>query len=243
MNTHSLLELQEVSAMAGGRVRLYPMSLAVAAGEIVTLIGPNGSGKSTMLALMASELKPSSGRVLLGGQDAAHLSVTARARLRSVLVQETAVAFPFTAREVISWGRTPWQRTPSASDDDSILRAVVHEHELEGLVDRPVNALSGGERKRVHIARVIAQQAPLILLDEADAELDLLGRKLLDGIILSHVRSGGAAVIVTHDARRLAPITDRVVLMSGGRMQHAGTPGDVLTSANLSSAFGASLTW
>ncbi|MCX6431450.1 MAG: ABC transporter ATP-binding protein, partial [Actinobacteria bacterium] len=105
--------------------------------------------------------------------------------------------------------------------------------------DRPVTALSGAERKRVHIARVIAQRSPLLLLDEADADLDLVGRRTLDDLVSDHVRSGGTAVVVSHDVTRMAHVCDHAVLLSDGRVHADGPRDEVLTQHQLSAAFDA----
>ena len=232
------IELRGASARSGSIVRLHPCSLAVPVGTVTAVIGPNGSGKSTLLALMASEIVPFDGSVLLEGDDIHRLDLTLRARRRAVLTQETAVSFPFTVRQVVSWGRIPWRGTERASDDDAIIDAAIAAQGLSALVDRPVTALSGGERKRVHIARVVAQQAGVLLLDEADADLDLVGRRIVDDLVVTHARRGGTAVVVSHDVSRLARVCDQIVLMSRGRVHAVGTPSEVLTEQRLSEAFG-----
>lgn len=235
----AVLELREASRVAGSRVRLHPTSLVISAGTVTGVIGRNGSGKSTMIELMSSELAPSHGSVLINGDDASGLSLVERARRRAIVSQETTLAFPFSVREVVAWGRTPWRRTEHASQDDAIVASAISAQGLDELADRTVTELSGGERKRVHLARVVAQQTPLLLLDEADSDLDLVGRRVLDDLVLAHARSGRTAIIVSHDVNRLLKVCDRFIVMRGGQIHAEGSPADVLTAAILTEAFDA----
>ncbi len=231
------IALREVSAVTDQRVRLHRTTLEVERGTVTGLIGRNGSGKSTMLALIASELQPTTGTVLINGDDIHALSLTERARRRAILTQETTVSFAFTVREVVGWGRTPWQHTDRAADNERVVREAITSQGLDELVDRPVTSLSGGERKRVHIARVLAQQADVLLLDEADSDLDLIGRRVVDDLVVEHARRGHTAVVVSHDLSRLARVCDRFILMHAGRVYALGTPDEVLTDEVLSAAF------
>ena len=235
----AVLELREAARATGARVRLHPTSLVIAAGTVTGVIGRNGSGKSTMLELMSSELAPSHGSVLIDGDDASGLSLVERARRRAIVSQETTIAFPFSVREVVSWGRTPWRGTEHASHDDAIVARAISSQGLDELADRTVTELSGGERKRVHLARVVAQQSPLLLLDEADSDLDLVGRRVLDDLVVEHARSGRTAIIVSHDVNRLTRVCDRFIVMRAGRIHAQGTPTQVLTASVLSEAFDA----
>ena len=235
----AVLELRAASRVSGDRVRLHPTSLLIESGTVTGVIGRNGSGKSTMLQLMSSELAPSHGTVLIDGDDATGLSLVERARRRAILGQETTIAFPFTAREVVAWGRTPWRGTEQASDDDAVVADAIAAQGLADLADRPVTELSGGERKRVHLARVVAQRSPLLLLDEADSDLDLVGRRVLDDLVAAHARSGRTAIVVSHDVNRLARVCDRFIVMRGGHVHAEGTAVEVLTAPTLSAAFDA----
>lgn len=233
------VELRDVSVTTGGRVRLHPTSLQISTGTVTGVIGRNGSGKSTMLEVMSSELTPTSGSVLLFGDDASSLSLVERARRRAILSQETMLAFPFTVREVVSWGRTPWRGTDRSVDDDTMIASAMAQQGVDALSGRAVTELSGGERKRVHLARVVAQDCPLLILDEADSDLDLLGRRVIDDVVAAHARSGSTAVVVSHDVNRLARFCDAFVVMADGRIQAHGATHDVLTEPILSEAFGA----
>ncbi|MDO8308290.1 MAG: ATP-binding cassette domain-containing protein [Actinomycetota bacterium] len=233
------LALVAASVRTHGRDRLQPTTLEFAAGSVTAVIGRNGSGKSTLLSLLAWELHPSSGSVHVLGDDAASLGLVELARRRAILTQDSTVSFPFTVGEVVGWGRFPWRSTERAADDDAVIMASIEAQGLMDLVDRPVTALSGGERKRVHLARVLAQQTPILLLDEADSDLDLVGRRVIDDLVLDHSRRGDTTIVVSHDVDRMARVCDRFVLMREGRVHAAGPPDEVLRPGLLSETFGA----
>lgn len=230
--------LDDVSAVTHGRVRLTRTSLTIPDGTITALIGPNGSGKSTLLSLIAGELAPSTGTVHLSGAALAGLSPTALARRRAVLEQSATVTFPFTVADVVSWGRHAWRGTPEAEHDTDVIEECLASQDLTALRDRRITELSGGERRRAQIARILAQRAPLVLFDEADAELDLVGRRHLDDVMRSHRDAGGTVIVTSHDVTRLARISDLVILLSGGTVLASGNPDTVLTTEMLTAAFG-----
>ena len=218
--------------------RLEAVGVSVAAGEVHALVGPNGSGKSTLLAVLAGDLAPNSGSVLIDGTEWSRIGAREAARRRALLAQETPLAFPFTVREVVSWGRLPWRGTDAATEDDSVVAEVIAEHDLGALLDRPVTALSGGERARVHLARVLAQRAPVLLLDEADAALDLAGQAHLDAAVRRRREAGDAIVIVGHDLGRLAALADSATLLAHGRVVGQGRASTTLTAEALTRAYG-----
>lgn len=224
-------------------VRLARTTVAFRPGTVTAVLGRNGSGKSTLLGLLSGELVPDSGSIEIDGADITGLDARARARQRALLGQERQVSFGFTVEEVVSWGRTPWQGTPQAQDDEAIVNEVIEEHGLSAVRTRPVTMLSGGERTRVHLARVMAQRAPLLLLDEADADLDVVGRHDLDARIRAHADAGGAVIVVSHDVARMRHVCDDVVLLQGGRVVAYGRAAEVMTPAVLRGAFGIDIPW
>lgn len=218
--------------------RLEGVSISVEAGEIHALVGPNGSGKSTLLAVLAGDLSPDTGTVLLEGESWSRTSAREAARRRALLAQETPLAFPFTVREVVGWGRLPWRGTDAMASDDEVIAEVIAQHGLNALVDRPVTSLSGGERARVHLARVLAQRAPVLLLDEADAALDLAGQAHLDAAVRRRREAGDAIVIVGHDLGRLAALADSATLLARGCVVGQGSANTTLTAEALTHAYG-----
>lgn len=243
MSTQTIrLSASAVSLNANGHDRLRDVTCDVRSGRIHALVGPNGSGKSTLLAVLGGELTPTTGRVLVDGREWSGITAREGGRLRALLAQETPLAFPFTVREVIGWGRLPWRGVPDAEPDDDVLAEVIRDHDLQPLMDRAVPSLSGGERARVHLARVLAQRAPILLLDEADAALDLAGQAHLDAAIRRRRDAGDAIVIVGHDLGRLAALADDVTVLAKGRVVAHGTPGTTLTAQTLSTAYGVPVT-
>jgi iron complex transport system ATP-binding protein len=238
MTSTPAAELIGASVPAGDRFRLQQTDLRIRGGVVTAVIGRNGSGKSTLLGVLSGELAPGAGSARIGGHDVRELSTVELARRRALLTQETQVSFGFTVADVVGWGRTPWRGTPSAGDDSRAVDDAIAAQGLDDLRHRAVTSLSGGERKRVHIARVLAQDTGLLLLDEADSDLDLVGRRNLDTLVAEQAARGRAAVVVTHDVTRISHICDDVVLMSAGRVHASGPRSEVLTQPLLSAAFG-----
>ena len=223
------------------RARLETVDITVGAGEVHALIGPNGSGKSTLLAVLAGDLVPDAGTVAIDGQAVTQRDARTWARRRAVLAQETPMAFPFSVRDVVAWGRLPWRGTPQQADDDTIITSLIDEQGLSDVLERPVTSLSGGERARVHLARVLAQRAPVLLLDEADAALDLAGQAHLDDAVRRRRDAGDAIVIVGHDIGRLAAVADSATLLARGCVVAQGSADDTLRAETLTQAYGVSV--
>lgn len=218
--------------------RLDGVNVSVGSGQVHALVGPNGSGKSTLLAVLAGDLVPDAGTVLLDGRPWSRMAARDAARRRALLAQDTPLAFPFTVRDVVGWGRLPWRGSDAAAEDDAIVAEVIADQDLSDLLDRPVTSLSGGERARVHLARVLAQRAPVLLLDEADAALDLAGQAHLDSAIRRRRDAGDAIVIVGHDLGRLAALADSATLLARGRTVAEGPAESTLAADALTRAYG-----
>jgi iron complex transport system ATP-binding protein len=238
--TSPALRVDKVSVHSGDRLRLAEVSLDVAEGEVVGLIGPNGSGKSTLMGVLSGEITPTSGAIALAGAPIYGMDSLTRARTRAVLGQDNPSIFSFTVREVVSWGRHCWRGRNEANDDATIIAESMAAFDVAGLADRVLTQLSGGERARVHLARVAAQQAPILLLDEADSHLDLVGRAHVDALINSHRGRGGTCIVISHDLPRLASVADRIVLLSGGSMLGVGKPAEIFTASWIARAYGLS---
>ena len=235
---HVALRIDKVSVRSGDRARLAGVSLDIAKGEVVGLIGPNGSGKSTLLGVISGELVPTSGDVALAGTPLYGMDPLTRARTRAVLGQDNPSIFSFRVQEVVSWGRHCWRGRQEAADDESIISESMAAFDVTGLAERVLTQLSGGERARVHLARVAAQRAPILLLDEADSHLDLVGRAHVDALVNSHRARGGTCIVISHDLPRLAAVADRVVLLTGGAVLTSGTPAEVFTARWIAGAYG-----
>jgi iron complex transport system ATP-binding protein len=221
------LELRQAEYAPRGRTRLHATSLTISPASITAIVGRNGAGKSTLLALMAAEVRPTSGSVFIDGESADSLSAQSLAQRRALLTQDQAVSFSFTVRDVVSWGRHCWAGTSHAQHDDQIIDSTMNDQGVAHLSTRLVTELSGGERQRVHVARVRAQRAPVLLLDEADAALDLEGRHHLVSTVREEALSGTAVVMVSHDVHRMFTCADRMLVVDGGRVVMDSSPASI----------------
>ncbi|MBN6191033.1 heme ABC transporter ATP-binding protein [Aneurinibacillus sp. BA2021] len=221
-----------------GRTILHDASIDVHAGEVHALVGPNGAGKSTLFGVLAGDVAPASGEVLLDGRPLRDLRPRALAQQRAVLLQENTVTFPFTAEQVVRMGRTPWARTPAADDDDRIVADAMTQTEVTALGPRAVPSLSGGERARVALARVIAQSTGVLLLDEPTAALDLKHHEDVMRLLRARATEGAAVAIVLHDLNAALAYADRVTLLADGRVTASGAPAEVLTASRIERVYG-----
>nr|WP_198428920.1 heme ABC transporter ATP-binding protein [Nocardia bovistercoris] len=223
------LERHGPSKTRGRRV-LDAVDFEVVAGQVVALVGPNGAGKSTLLAALAGELTPSEGSIELDGAPLTHWTPLDMARRRAVLPQSHTVGFPFTAREVVAMGRAPWARTTRADRDEEAVDAALTAADVRHLAARPFPTLSGGERARVALARVLAQDTTTLLLDEPTAALDLGHQESVLTLATARAAAGAAVVVVLHDLGIAAAYADRVAVLDEGRIAADGPPREVLTT-------------
>lgn len=173
MPAEALLSATGITVVMGEKTLLNDVSVVARRGEVLGLIGPNGAGKSTLLSVLSGDLIPFSGSVSICGYDPVQASVLELAKSRSVMLQDVSVSFAFLVRDVVSMGRRPWARTDQSARDDAIIDAALAATEVSHLSDRDIMTLSGGERARVALSRVLAQQTPVVLLDEPTAALDI----------------------------------------------------------------------
>lgn len=220
---------------------LRDVSFAVGANEVVYVLGPNGCGKSTLFNCLSGVYAPQGGRVLLDGNDLTHMAARRRARHIGLVPQNHAAAFAYSARDMVLMGRAPHLglfETPGRVDvkaADAALAAVGLSH----LAARPFNELSGGERRLVTIARGLAQESDLLLLDEPDAYLDPKNQHLAQETIVALARQGRSFLISSHSPNNALLYGDRVLLLEDGRVAADGPPDAVLTAEALSAAYGA----
>lgn len=234
------LELTGVAAGYGPRPVLEGIDLALDAGQVTVLLGRNGSGKSTLLKVAAGVLRPSAGRVTLEGSDLATRSPREAARSIAGVAQEETVDFPYTVRDVVSLGRNPHSGpfARESTQDRAAIDAAIAALDLGALADRPLPALSGGERRRAFLARALAQEPTVLLLDEPTAHLDLGHEAALLTVVRTLARTRGVAVcLALHDLNLVGLVADRAVLLAGGRIVAAGAPDEVLVADTLSTAF------
>ena len=236
------LTAEDIAVARGGRTLLDGVSLRLEPGRLTAILGPNGAGKSTLLKAMAGDVRPTRGRVRLDGRDIAGLSPAALAARLAVLPQEVEAAFPFPAREVVGWGARSLH--PEAAD--RVVADALDAVEAHALADRPVTRLSGGERRRVHLARALAQawaiqrsgRAPVLLLDEPTTALDPRHQHLVLRIAADLAAGGAAVAAVLHDLDLAARYADTLVVMHAARIVDRGPPGAVLTADLLRRVYG-----
>jgi iron complex transport system ATP-binding protein len=219
-------------AYRGAAPALDGVSFAARSGEFVGLLGPNGAGKSTLVRLAAGLLGPQRGEVRLAGLDPFSAPRRSVARLCALVPQEPRVAWPFTVREAVTMGRAPRQGllAVSTSLDRGAVEGALEACDLVHLADRRLDALSGGERRRVFFARALAQEPRVLLLDEPTAFLDLGHQVAAMRMAQVAARAGLCVVAVLHDLNLAAAACDRVVVLSRGRVVADGPPRDVLSA-------------
>ncbi|MEU1674861.1 heme ABC transporter ATP-binding protein [Streptomyces roseifaciens] len=230
-------EARALHVRLAGRTVLDGVDIRVAAGEVLALVGPNGAGKSTLLAALAHDLPAAAGEVRIDGEPAAAWTAAELAVRRAVLPQSAELSFPFPVEEVVRMGRAPWAGTPAEDEDDEAVRAAMAAAEVAGFASRPFAALSGGERARVALARVLAQRTPLLLLDEPTAALDLRHQELVLRICRERAAAGAAVVVVLHDLGLAGAYADRVAVLHGGRIAAEGPPARVFAAELLSRVY------
>lgn len=232
----TLAEAAGLRVRLGSRDVLQGLSVTVRAGEVLALVGPNGAGKSTLLGALAADLSAAEGVVRIHGRPAGEWTAPELALRRAVLPQSAALSFPFTVEEVVRMGRAPHAAASPAEDDLAVAEAMALT-EVTDFAVRPFSALSGGERARVALARVLAQRAPLLLLDEPTAALDLKHQELVLRVCRERARAGEAVVVVLHDLGLAAAYAHRVAILRAGRVAADGPPGEVFSEGLLSEVY------
>jgi iron complex transport system ATP-binding protein len=237
-----MLEANEITVNYGARLAVSAVSLRLNAGEVTAIIGPNGAGKSTMLRTLNGGLESAAGEILLDGQALRAYSRRAIANRIAVVAQEADLRFPVTVFEFVLGGRYAWASTSGwgweTSRDVEVALEVLRETQLEELSSRLMNELSGGERQRAVLARALATEAAILLLDEPTANLDLAHQATILALVRSRCdRRGTAALVVTHDINLAAEFSNHILLMKDGRSIAFGEPDEVLTPELLKELF------
>lgn len=232
----ALIVATKVSYEVDGAALLRSIDLEVAPGELVAVIGPNGAGKSTLVGVLAGDLAATGGEVYVGGDNVNELAVGELAQLRAVLGQHRVENIPFTVADIVAMGVHPTGL--GGSDASSAVAAAMTAMEVSGLANRVVASLSGGEHTRVQLARVLAQDTPLLILDEPLAALDVAHQERVMAQLQSIAAGGKGVLAVLHDLNAAAAYADRFVLMRDGAVEVDGPSAIVLDAAVLSDVYG-----
>lgn len=234
------LRCEQVSFAYGAVEVLSAISCEVAAGEILGLLGPNGSGKSTLMRLLSGVRAPQAGRVMYDSRDVRTYSRDELARAIAVVPQETAIELPFSVLEVVLMGRSPYLGTFGfeSAHDLAVAQHAMEQTGVAELATREVHALSGGERQRVILARALAQEPRVLLLDEPTAFLDIKHQVAVYDLMKQLSREQGLAVVaILHDLNLAALYCDRLLLLKSGHTFCQGTPEEVLTYVNIKAVY------
>lgn len=234
------LEIRDLKYSYNKYPVLDGIELDVREGEILGILGPNGCGKTTLLKNLNKNLSPMGGCIMLDGTDLDTLAKRDIAKTVAVVPQTNEIRFSFTAREIVSMGRMPFQRTMEGEsrEDAKIVDEAIEKVGLTHLAGRHINTMSGGERQRVMIARALAQTPKILLMDEPTLHLDINTQlEALDLIYELSKKSGLTVVIVSHDLPMVAKYCDRIAMIHDHKVMCCGTPEEVLTPENMKIVF------
>jgi iron complex transport system ATP-binding protein len=239
MTDAALVTARDVNVTLAGRLVLRDVSLALSSGHLVALVGPNGAGKTTLLRALAG-LVPSNGVIHVRGDALSSLSLRERARRFAYLPQGHVVHWPLPARDIVALGRYPHGATDparlTARDAEAVLRAMQAADVVE-FSERRVTELSGGERSRVALARVLAVEAPVILADEPTSSLDPRHQIDVMKTLRQAADKGALVMVVTHDLGLAARFADTVLVLSEGRLVSQGNPAEALSDQVMADVF------
>ena len=235
-----VMTLRNIGFRYGSNWAVRNVTLEIGGGELLGILGPNGSGKSTLLKIMDGILTPQEGETRLGDRSLRVLGRTDLARKVAFVAQETSFKFSFSVLEVVLMGRFPHLgrlRFEGKRDLDIVSRCLETVHALE-LADRSIHELSGGEKQRVLVARALAQEPDMILLDEPTSFLDIKFKKEIFELISSLTRDKKiTVVVVSHDIDFASMYCQRLLVLKAGRMFKAGPPAEIITTRNIENVY------
>ena len=237
--SEAILTARGVNVSLGRRAVLHDISLELFSSRLVALVGPNGAGKTTLLRALAG-LVPASGNITIGGRDLSSLSLRERAKRFGYLPQGHIVHWPLRSRDVVALGRYPHGATDPARlspRDIEAVESAMRAADVVQFADRRATELSGGERSRVALARVLAVEAPVILADEPTSSLDPRHQLDVMKTLRAAADSGVLVIVVTHDLGLAARFADHVLVLSAGRSVSQGSPADALSEQVMADVF------
>ncbi|GEA59992.1 ABC transporter ATP-binding protein [Vibrio comitans] len=230
------LNTVDLCAQINGKLILKEVNFEVSEGALIGIIGPNGAGKSSLLKHLSGYLKASSGDVFIQGRSIVELNSTERASQISYLPQSNRVEFPYKVTELASLGLVN-NSNLNVDQKKQKIEQVLKRLDIENLADRTVEQLSGGEQQLVHVARILLQDTPIILLDEPSASLDIGHEAQLMNILHSLVKEGKTVVVALHNLNTAAEFCDRLMLLQNGKLLADGTPDKILTQELIQSIY------
>ncbi|SMY38655.1 ABC transporter ATP-binding protein [Photobacterium andalusiense] len=226
------LVIDQLSYHQGSQPLLQNINFAINPGELVGIIGPNGAGKSTLLKCLSGFMTPTHGSIRLFDQPLNSYSHQQRAQQLSYLPQHTEPAFGFVVNDIIYYGHHQ-----SAALPQHKINNIISQLQIEDLLNRPINQLSGGEQQRVHFARLLIQNAAIMLLDEPTASLDIGHESLLLNILSHHCQQGKSALIAIHNLNTAITFCDRLLLLEHGQQIAFDSPQKVLTPQQITALY------
>lgn len=232
-----IYSVKNLSVIRGEKKLLNEISVEIESGKVTVILGPNGAGKSTLLGVLAGDIAPDAGSVTFLDREIHRWTTRDLATKRAMLPQQTVLQFAFRAHEVVAMGRLPLP-PESNIDEQSAIEHSMARTQTSHLYDRTYTQLSGGEQSRVSFARVLAQEAPVVLLDEPTASLDLRHQHDVMSVAKDIARAGGTVVAIVHDINLALTYADSLLLLDRGALVAQGTPWDVARSDVLQGTFG-----
>lgn len=232
-----MISARDVSVAFGDIEVLTGVTLSVETGEFVGLVGPNGAGKTTLLRTLNGILEPDEGSIAVNGEQLSDCSSKQVSREIGTVPQDTHIGFSFTAEQIVEMGRTPHRSRLDWSDEARPVEKALQRAEVGHLREREITDLSGGERQRVLLARALAQEPSVLVLDEPTGSLDINHQVSVLELVTDLVRDGRAAIAAIHDLELAARFCDRLVLLHEGTIRASGSPATVLSDDKLDEAF------
>ena len=235
-----MLKIKSITVSYNGHEILRDISMTIAAGEIFALVGPNGAGKSTLIKTISGVLNPKSGSIHVDNQNIARMDSAQRARHLAVVPQARKLPGAYTVYDTVLLGRTPYLGWlgQAGEKDHALVRLALDRTQTSLLTERRISQLSGGEQQRVLLARALAQDTPIMVMDEPTTHLDLEHQTILLNLVCQLATEQDLTVLmVLHDLNLAALYADRVAVLVAGHIQAQGTPQEVLTPQTLTSVY------
>ena len=234
------LDARRIDLRIDGRLIVDGVDCTVAAGTFSALIGPNGAGKSTLLRVLAGVDRPEAGTVRFGPDDLFALSRRQRARLVGFVEQDSGTELSLSVREVVALGRIPHQGFfgDATAEDHAVIESALDAADVRALAERDVTTLSGGERQRVLLARALAQQPRLLVLDEPSNHLDIAAQLAVLGLLRSLASSGVTVLAALHDLNLASAYCDHVIVLRNGVVFAAGPTAEIITPRLVRAVYG-----